>query len=143
MKKIFSLAVTALIALTATAQQFEGTIEFKKKTAIDTTDYVYYVKGDKIRLDEIGSKTKKVDGSFFINTTSSVLQALDYERKLYIDQPTGTPNKPSGKCEVTATKNTKTINGMKCTEYVVKNKDENTVISFWLAKGKFDFFHPI
>ena len=139
MKKVFSLAITAFIAFTATAQ-FEGTIEFKKKTITDTTDYVYYIKGPKIRLDEIGAKSKKVEGSFFINTETSILQALDYERKLYLDQPTGTPNKPGSKCEVTVTKNAKTIGGMKCTEYVVKNKDENTTISFWLTKGKFDFF---
>lgn len=139
MKKLLSLTIAAFIAFTATAQ-FEGTIEFKKKTITDTTDYVYYVKGSKIRLDEIGSKSKKVEGSFFINTQTSILQALDYERKLYLDQPTGTPNKAGGKCEVTTTKNTKTITGFKCTEYIVKNKDENTTISFWLAKGKFDFF---
>jgi hypothetical protein len=140
MKKVFSLAITALVAFAATAQPFEGTIEFKKRTATDTTNYVYYVKGEKIKIDEIGSKSKKVEGSFIINTSASTMQFISHERKLYGDQPSGSTNKPAGKCEVTWTKNTKTIQNMKCTEVVVKNKDENTTITYWLAKGKFDFF---
>src|SRR5690349_3482788 len=113
-KKVLSLAIAAFVAFTATAQSFEGTIEFKKRTASDTTNYVYYVKGDKIKIDEIGSKSKKVEGSFIINTTNKTMQFLSHERKLYGDQPSGTPNKPTGKCEVTWTKNQKTIQNMKC-----------------------------
>ena len=140
MKKVFSLAITAFIAFAATAQSFEGSIEFKKRTATDTTNYVYYVKGDKIKIDEIGSKSKKVEGSFLVDTKNSTMQFISHDRKLYGDQPTGTPNAPTGKSEVTWTKNSKTIMNMKCTEVVVKNKDENTTITFWVTKGKYDFF---
>lgn len=140
MKQVLSLAITAFIGFAATAQSFEGSVEFKKKTSIDTTNYTYYVKGDKIKIDEIGSKSKKVEGSFIINTKASTMQFISHDRKLYGDQPTGTPNKPGGKCEVTMGKGSKTIQGYKCQEWVVKNKDENTQITFWVAKGKFDFF---
>lgn len=140
MKKVLTLALSAFVAVAASAQTFEGSIEFKKRTAMDTTNYIYYVKGDKIKIDEIGAKSKKVEGSFIINTTSSTMQFISHDRKLYGDQPSGTPNKPAGKCVVTKSGNQKTIQGYKCTEYLVKNTDENTQISFWLAKGKFDFF---
>ena len=140
MKKVFSLAITAFVAFAATAQTFEGSIEFKKRTSTDTTNYIYYVKGDKIKIDEIGTKSKKVEGSFIINTTNSTMQFISHDRKLYGDQPSGTPNKPTGKCEVTTTKTVKTIQGYKCTQIIVKNTDENTTITYWVAKGKFDFF---
>lgn len=34
----------------------------------------------------------------------------------------------------------KTIAGIKCSEYVVKNSAENTVITYWINDGKYDFF---
>jgi hypothetical protein len=35
------------------------------------------------------------------------------------------------------------VQGQKCTEYVVKNVEENTQITYWIVSGKYDFFAPI
>ncbi|MEW6468668.1 MAG: DUF4412 domain-containing protein [Bacteroidota bacterium] len=150
-KKIFTLAVAAVTIMIGSVAYtpgdvagFEGTIEFKQQSASDTTNRVYYVKGDKVRIDEIGSKSKKPEGSFIVDLKASTMTFLSHDRKLYGDQATGgTPNKPTGTCTVTKGKGTKTIAGYKCTEYIVKNKDENTQIAFYLASGKFDFFSKL
>jgi hypothetical protein len=140
MKKILFAAVTTLMSVAAIAQSFEGTIEFKWKKATDTTNYVYYIKGDKVKIDNIGTKSKKVEGSFIIDTKAATMTTVSHDRKLYSTQDPTPPNKPNGTCEVITTKNTKTIQGYKCVEIIVKNKDENTQISYWVAKAKFDFF---
>jgi hypothetical protein len=44
---------------------------------------------------------------------------------------------------VTKGAGSKTIAGIKCTEYVVKNNEENTVITYWVTNGKFNFFIPL
>lgn len=142
----FFATVVAVLAFAgfASAQSFEGTIEFKKQSSTDTTNYVYYVKGptNKVRLDEIGSKSKKVEGTFLVDLKEKKMTSLSHDRKLYMDKAQSAPATITGKPEVTKTKNTRTIQGYKCTEYIVKNKDENTQISYWIAFGKFDFFMP-
>jgi hypothetical protein len=140
----FFATVVAVLAFTgfASAQAFEGVIEFKKQSSTDTITYIYYVKGNKVRLDEIGSKSRKVEGTFLVDQKDKKMISLSHDRKLYMDKAPSAPAVVSGKPEITKTKNTRTIQGYKCTEYTVKNKDENTQISYWIASGKFDFFIP-
>ena len=35
------------------------------------------------------------------------------------------------------------VQGQKCAEYIVKNTEENTVITYWIVSGKYDFFAPL
>ncbi|MBI3502615.1 MAG: DUF4412 domain-containing protein [Bacteroidetes bacterium] len=142
MKKNFSIAL-CLLSSYLFSQSFEGTIEFKKKTLTDTVNYVYYVKGDKVRLDEIGSKSKKVEGSFLIDLKTSSMVSLSHDRKLYIEQAPGTPPVVNGKPEVKKTGNTKKVLGQNCTEYVVKNPDEKVQVTYWLANGNYTFFSKL
>ena len=129
--------------LLASAQSFEGIIEFKKQTTTDTVNYVYYIKGDKVRLDEIGNKSKKVEGSFIIDLKTNTMVSLSHERKLYIEQSGGTPAVVTGKPEVKKTGNIKTIQGMKCSEYIVKNAEEKVQVTYWMASNNFDFFFKL
>ena len=144
MKKVILSALFAFAGILAvSAQSFEGVIEFKKQTTTDTVNYVYYVKGDKVRLDEIGAKSKKVEGSFIIDLKSNTMLSLSHDRKLYIEQSSGTPASMTGKADVKKTGNVKTMQGMKCTEYVVKNADEKVQVTYWMASGNYDFFFKL
>lgn len=145
MKKHFYsiLAVLLIISGAVTAQNFEGVVEFKKITQTDTMYYTYYVKGDLVKLDEIGKKSKKVEGSFIVNTKEQSTKVLSHNRKLWSEQTKSAPNNPSGKCESTKTKTTKTINGYKCTEYIVKNTEESTIVKYYAAESGFGFFLPL
>lgn len=144
MKKLFSLTLFVFAGiLAAFAQSFEGIIEFKKQTLTDTVNYIYYVKGDKVRLDEIGNKSKKVEGSFIIDLKTNTMLSLSHERKLYLEQASGSPAVVVGKPEIIKTKNVKTIQGIKCTEYIVKNPDEKAQVTYWMASGNFNFFFKL
>jgi hypothetical protein len=144
MKKLFLTALFGISGiLLVSAQSFEGVIEFKKQTTTDTVNYIYYVKGDKVRLDEIGSKSKKVEGSFIIDLKTSSMLSLSHERKLYIEQASGTPAAMNGTAEVKKTGASKTIQGVKCNEYIVKNPNEKVQVTYWMAEGKYDFFFKL
>ncbi len=140
MKKLITGIVVLALSGTGFAQSFEGVIEFKQQSATDTINRVYYVKDDKIRIDEIGSMSKKVEGSYIIDLQANTMTALSHERKIYFDQTPASSIPATGNHEVTKSKKTKTIQGYKCTEYTVKSKEDNTTVSFWIATGKFDFF---
>ncbi len=142
--KILTVALVLIaFSLSASAQAFEGTIEFKKITASDTVNYVYTVKGNMVRIDEIGSKSHKVEGTFLIDMDAKTMKSLNHERKLYMDQPTPAAPVIKGTCTVKKGQNVKNIQGYKCVEYIVTNNEENTQITYWLADGKFTFFEKL
>lgn len=139
-------AVAALItglSFSAFAQSFEGVIEFKKATTIDTTTYVYYVKDNKVKIDEMGAKSHRVEGTFLIDLEAKTMKSLNHERKLYMDQPSPKAPEIKGTCTVKKGTNVKNLQGYKCSEYIVTNTDENTVITYYLADGKFSFFDKL
>jgi hypothetical protein len=147
MKKSFSkflAVVTVMLAFSFTAAaQFEGVIEFKKASTTDTTNYVYYVKGNQVRIDEIGSKSHKIEGSFLVDLDAKTMKFLNHDRKLYGDQATPSAPVVKGTCSVKKGQNVKNLQGYKCVEYIVTNNDENTIITYYIADGKFSFFEKL
>lgn len=122
------------------AQGFSGTIEFKYTTQKDTTLNVYSVKNQKIRLDQFNKRDKAIEGSFLFDLAAKEIKFLNPKRKLWGYQKSETPQVIRGECVVNKGTSTKTIAGQKCQEYVVKNSAENTVVTYWIAEGKFNFF---
>lgn len=134
----------ALFAFTAAAfAQFEGSIEFRYETKKDTSTNIYYVKGNNVKLDQIGKKTGKVDGSFVFDLGAKTIKFVNPARKVWGDHKSETPPTMSGTCEVSKQKTTKMVAGKMCTEYIVKNTAENTQIIYWVTTEKFDFFVPL
>jgi len=143
MNKIKLLAIALASCVMSVAQSFEGSIEFKMETSKDTTTNIYYVKGNNVKLDQIGRKSGKVEGSFVFDLKSNQIKFVNPVRKVWGDHKSETPPIIRGICEATKGTNTKTIQGQKCTEYTVKNTEENTTITYWIVTGKYDFFAPL
>ena len=143
LKLVPGAAMITMFSFTAIAQNFEGVIEFKKGNTTDTTSYIYFVKDNQVRVDEIGGRSKKVEGSFLVNLDSKTMKSLNHERKLYMDQPT--PSEPviKGSCAVTKGQDVKNLQGYKCSQFIVTNNTEGVIITYWLAEGKFAFFEKL
>ena len=142
MKKIL-IIVTAFFSLTSiVAQNFSGNIEFKYSTQKDTSFNIYMVKNKMVRLDQYGRKGN-VEGSFLFDLTGNEIKWLNPKRKVWGEHKSETPAVIKGKCEVIKGTGSKTISGVKCTDYTVKNTDENTIITYWIAADKFAFFVPV
>src|SRR5579863_10384812 len=95
---------------TQAAGPFEGTIEFIQSNGIDTSYYEYYVKGNNVKVDNFDPKTKNIEGTFLIDISTKKMTALSPVRKIYFDQPSGAPVKPTGTPQAVKTNNTKKIN---------------------------------
>ena len=145
--KFIKIAATVVLTLCLSAivkaQPFSGVIEFKKSTSIDTTDYVYYILGNNVRIDEIGTHSHKVEGSFLIDLDAKTMKGLNHDRKIYTDQPTPAAPAMKGTCTVTKGKTVKNLQGYKCSEYIVKNAEEGTTVTYYLADGRFQFFEKL
>ena len=143
MNKIKLLVASLTLSVMAVAQSFEGSIEFKMETSKDTTTNIYYVKGHDVKLDQIGRKSGKVEGSFVFNTETNEIKFVNPVRKVWGDHKSETAPVIKGTCVSSKGANTKMIQNQKCTEYIVKNTEENTVITYWIISNKYDFFAPL
>jgi len=144
LKIVPAVLMLTMLSLTAVSQSFEGIIEFKKGSSTDTISYVYYINSTNlVRIDEIGSKSKKVEGSFLVNLTAKNMKSINHDRKLYMEQPPSALPIIKGVCTVTKGQGVKNIQGYKCVEYIVTNNTENTIITYWLGDGKFAFFEKL
>lgn len=86
---------------------FQGTIKFTKTIGPVTANYTYYVKGDKVRVEEMG-ENGEVQGIMIVDTKANTVKALSPERKMYIDVPNKRPTKEP-EVYVQKTTNTKMI----------------------------------
>lgn len=143
MNKIKLLVASLSLSVMAVAQSYEGSIEFKMETTKDTTTNIYYVKGNDVKLDQIGRKSGKVEGSFVFNLATNEIRFVNPVRKVWGEHKSETAPMIKGTCVSSKGSNTKMVQGQKCTEYIVKNTEENTQITYWIAPGKYDFFMPL
>jgi hypothetical protein len=125
------------------AQGFSGSIEFKYATQKDTTTNMYWVKDKVVKLDQYSKKGNTIEGSFIFDLATAHIKFVNPKRKLWGEQKSETPQVIHGQCVVTQGSGSKTIAGIKCIEYTVKNTEENTVITYWIGDGKFTFFAPL
>jgi len=125
------------------AQGFSGSIEFRYATQKDTTTNVYWVKDKVVKLDQYSKKGSNIEGSFIFDLAAGQIKFVNPKRKLWGNQKSETPQVIRGTCLVTNVGASKTIAGIKCTEYTVKNTEENTLITYWIGDGKFNFFSTL
>lgn len=111
-----------------------------KQTAQDTCYFAYHVKGEMVRIDEL-NKNKQIVSSLLVNLKDHNLTALSPTKKLYMKLRTN-PYVPDNQTsyEIIPSKNKKKIFGYDCQQWRVKNKKQNTEVSYWVANDEFCFF---
>lgn len=143
MKKFILTSILINTFFGIMAQGFEGTIEFTRKTSIDTTQYNYHVKGHMVRIEELNSNGQ-IAGIMIVNTKENKSKSLSPDRKLYMElESPNTKFITINDSEVKKGKGTKTIAGYKCDEWTVSNKEQNTAITYYVARENFDFFEGL
>ena len=140
---LYLIALVTVFATDIDAQEFNGSIEFKSATAKDTTRNIYFVKNNVVKLDHYDKKTGGLEGSFIFNLADDKIIWINPKRKVWGEHKSETPPVIRGECEVTKGTATKSVAGIKCKEYTVKNTEENTIITYWIAQNKFNFFSPL
>ena len=143
MKNNLSIFAGMLLAINLSGQSFNGTIDFKYSTLKDTNNNVYIVKDKLIKLDQFGKKSGNVEGSFIFDLNSNGIKFVNPKRKVWGEHKSETPALIKGKCEVTKGTVVKTIQGQKCTEYIVRNIEENTQVTYWITSDNYSFFIPV
>ncbi len=137
----FAGATVVLACASAAGQPFEGVIEFTKTTGPVVTNYKYFVKGERIRIEEISARGE-VQGIMLVDTRDKTVTAISPERKLYMDVPNMRLPKDV-ETNVQKTSEMKDMAGYKCEKWVVKSAKEDRVLTYWVAADEFNFFVPL
>lgn len=133
--------VTMLVSTAISAQRFEGSIGFTKNIGPVTANYIYHVKDDMIRVEEL-DETGTIQGIMLVDTKKNTVVALSPERKMYIDVPNRRKSSDTP-TQVSPTGKTQKINGYECEEWLVNSDEDGRKVSYWVAKNDFDFFVPM
>lgn len=143
-KITFLLTISLLLHFFANAQKtFEGSIFFAKITNVDTSYYAYHVKGDMVRVDELDKK-KEIINSLLVDLKSQDMTAISPSRKMFMKLHSNPYIPKEDKSfEIKKTTNKKKIMGYECFQWRVKNKSQNTEITYWVADDSFCFFEDL
>ena len=109
MNKLKLLALGLTFSAMAVAQSYEGSVEFKMKTNKDTTTNIYYVKGDNVKLDQLGRKSGKVEGSFVFDLATNQVKYVNPLRKVWGEHKSEIAPTIKGTCIVSKGGSTKVI----------------------------------
>lgn len=143
MKKSLLLITLIWSTFSGYSQSFSGSIDFKYYTQKDTNMNVYFIKDPLVKLEQYGKKGGDIIGSFIFDLKAHEIKWVNPKRKLWGYQKSETPQIIRGQCIVSKTGNVKKLLGYRCFEYIVRNTEENIVISYWITTDKFDFFSPL
>ncbi|GAB4151204.1 MAG: hypothetical protein Fur0041_23420 [Bacteroidia bacterium] len=140
MKYLMSVIFSVFAANMLFAQGFEGILEFKEQSGTEVQNSVFYIKGDKVRIDEFKPGTRMIVQSNIIDTKSGTVTLLDHVNKTWITKTV--TDKPAAlkDGQVSNSKNSKEYFGYKCREYAVKSASGGNTISIWATSGNFYFF---
>lgn len=142
MKHFLPLLFFVGTSMNLIGQGFAGSIEFKQLTQKDTVNNVYLVKGNLVKLNRFEKRGNGLEGSYIFDLSNSKISYVNPKRRIWGEHRSETQPVIRGTCEVSKG-GAKKIAGFKCTEYTVKNTEENTVITYCIAEAKFLFFAPM
>lgn len=141
MKNILFTLLLLLSISVVSAQDFEGIIEFKTVEGKESFTNVWYIKGDRVRIDHFEPGSRVLISCDLINIKDSSVMWLDHKTKTFGQMlnkmvATGLPIGTT----IETTKNEKEILTYKATESIVKAPTET--FNCWVSSGNFSFFRP-
>ncbi|HNV96425.1 MAG TPA: DUF4412 domain-containing protein [Bacteroidales bacterium] len=125
-------------------KSFEGVIFFSMEMLSDTMYYTYSIKDRNVRLDEYNrcKSCKFPDNYMLFDLDNKKITALNPQRKMYLHLTVNEFKEYNNNDDfiILKTNNSKKILGYKCYQWRVRNKKQNTEISYWVANDHFNFF---
>ena len=142
-KHLFKITIFSLLLMVShySNAQFQGSIQFEKTVGSMNINYKYYVKENKVRIEEI-SASGVIEGIQLVDIKENKVFAISPERKLYLEAPVRRPSADM-KVAVNKTEKVKTILGQDCQQIIVINKEQDRKIIYWVTEGNYSFFIPL
>ena len=144
MKHILRPTVVVILVLLSTrlfSSPFEGVIFFQKMEDKEVTFFRYYVKGDKVRIEDV-NEGGLLNGILLIDLKEASLKMLSCSAQMYLNIPVTQENEKP-KVKIDRTGNKKLISGKECELWKVENTSNYSSYEFWVGEGDYAFFTPM
>jgi len=142
-KILILLFLTAAFFSGKKEETFEGSIKIMHHSHYDTSIYVFYVKDNKVRLEEYNN-FDELRNVLLIDLERERVTALQPHYKVFKDIRNKTfTEKINTKYEVIKTDYRKEINGYECYQWRVRNRSMNTEIAYWVMGENFKFWDDL
>ncbi|MFM1876344.1 MAG: hypothetical protein RL266_2081 [Bacteroidota bacterium] len=138
--KIIAACLLTVASFGAVAQGFEGSIYFTKSNMMDVVQYAYHVKGNMVRIDEMVEGSDKLVATLLVNLETGEMVALSHERNLWMKRPNKEEETTAGGAEVKQGQLERSIQGMNCSQYRVRDKAADREVMYWVTEGDYSFF---
>ncbi|HOU97259.1 MAG TPA: DUF4412 domain-containing protein [Bacteroidales bacterium] len=118
---------------------FNGKIQLIEKNLFDTVTYNIYVYKNKVRIDKV-QPTNNESYIFDLISNEKIIQ--NHPNKLYSIEPYNEEKTTyDSTFKIIKTENEKSILGMKCKQWRVKNTRENTEVTYWVSTNNYGFYY--
>lgn len=145
-RKWFFLLLVCLFLLSplVKAGSFEGLIKFRQYTSYDTTLLRYSIRNNKVRINKYDNEGHLIE-CLLVDTEKEEVTALNPQKKLYrpLEQKDIQKTEKTKNYDIIRRGNHKEINGVKCYQWRVRSRENNTEIAYWVTEKKFDFFNGL
>ncbi len=122
---------------------FEGNVQLTKQSYYDTTYFIFYIKEAKVRVDEFNVSGQLIK-TLLIDLTTENIVALSPSLKLFTDiKRKENPVFNKQKVEIIKTDNFKIIDGKKCFQWRVRNRDLDCEITYWVTPSEFSVIQKL
>ncbi len=120
--------------------EFSGIINFVEKSIFDTASYNMYISKHNVRLDKI--RNNNILETTIINLLNKDMVALNHVKKLYSKfNVNNVQPEYNEQIKIIKTNNEKSILGIKCKQWRVKNEKENTEVTYWVDSSNYGFYY--
>jgi hypothetical protein len=113
---------------------FEGNVQLTRQSQYDTTYFVFYLKDSNVRVDEF-SATGQLNKTLLVNLETEKIVALSPALKVYANLQQKSQNQSHSKFDVIKTENYKIIEGKKCYQWRVRNRELECEITYWVMES--------
>ncbi|MBL4585913.1 MAG: DUF4412 domain-containing protein [Flavobacteriales bacterium] len=108
---------------------------------MDVTQYAYHVKNNMVRIDEVVEGSDDLVATLLVNLETEQMIALSHERNLYMKRPRKSGRTTASEGSVVVEGSLKrSIHGINCSQFRVKNKEANREVMYWVSEGDYAFF---
>lgn len=143
---MINLIIPVFLLITSpqgTDKDFEGSLQVVKTTLYDTSIILYKIKNYYIKIEEYDQHANLLL-TYLVDFDKNIIYAIDPLNKRYkpLDIRPFSPSN-SKNFEVIKSENFMYLNGYKCTQWRIKNRDDNTEIAYWVTKDEFNFYEKM
>jgi len=143
--KLYKYLLTSLfllfLSLSSFANPFEGIIYFQKSDEKQVNFFRYYVKGDKVRIEDV-DENGELNGILLIDMSKVSLKMLSCSAQLYIDVPIS-EQVETPKVKITRTGEMKMVVGKECEKWKIIDTEKFSSFEFWVNEGNYPFLTPM